>query len=377
MPIAFVNNHTDMKTVDFIAKSLSSTQITELLSKGVPLDTSKLVRVERTYTVNGKEVTTHKWISPNEVEPQHKVVENHHNLPQDHPQYKPMQFAEDELHDWKHGDPLPDFISKEYGKIPPNWSNVQITTNPHSKVWIDAKDTKGRIQRKYHPAFVEQGQQEKWGRCISWTTPDNYSKLQQSIRGIAEEGTQKAKDVSDCLQLMLEMGLRPSSDRDTKSKKKAYGATTLQGNHLVLEGNSLFLRFVGKDGVDHNHEVINPELKDMLLKRKESVGENDQIFSITDVDLRATLKPFGLKSKDLRTICAIRNAKQKLKDIPSTDNPKEYDKTIKQVCDYVCGILGNRREQTYKSYIPQSVWREWSPKGHKAWIDKKGGASNG
>ena len=371
MPIVFVNNFSDIRTVDFISKSLSSNQITELLSKGVPLDTSKLVRVERTYIVNGKEVTTHKWISPDEVEPQHKVVENHHNLPQDHPQYKPLQFAEDKLQDWKHGDPLPDFISKEYGKIPPNWNDVKITTNSNNRIWIDAKDTKGRIQRKYHPVFVEQGQQAKWKRCLGWTTPDNYQKLREHFKNIATLDNVKSKDISDCLQLMLEMGLRPSSERDTKSKKKAYGATTLQANHLVLEGNRLFLRFVGKDGVDHNHEVTDTDLKSMLLERKKAVGEEEQIFSISDADLRATLKPFGIKSKDLRTICAIYNAKRLLKGITPTENAKEYDKIVKQVCDQVCSILGNRREQTDKSYIPQSVWREWSPIGHKAYVNRK------
>ena len=314
----------------------------------------------------------------------------------------PKASKSDHLVPLKAGEKTPEFITKAHGTIPPGWKNIKVATNPNEDLWLQAEDSQGRPQRKYNPVFSAKKQDEKWERCTAWVDEEKYSNLQQSIKGIATAvGTvqpdgkikpfsslERAKNVekSDCLTLILEMGLRPSSEVDTKARTKAYGATTLQAKHVVVEKTktravNVFLRFTGKDGVEHDHQVTDKKLKDMLIRRKNKAmihkGENGQIFDINDRDLRVALEPIGLKPKDLRTICAMHNAQKMLKTMTPTTDAKEFDKIVKQVCDGVCKILGNRREQTFDSYIAPDVWKTFSPEGYKNWLNAKSKKGSG
>ena len=495
MPFVFVDNNSDLSTLDLITKSMSLEDIEKSVDK------SKCVQVERQEPrgKNGKMVTVKRWLRPDAVSEDssvHKVVGNHHLLNKDHSQYqeeseatkpkepkrkrKPKDSSNptkqskstdskpkaprkkralgssplenptpapthnvidaaekahkrlqeqkstpqsdgatkpdpslkqkvkddllskqqptkkrksdkptraDNLPLLKAGEQIPSFITEVY-KIPPGWKNVRVADSPDEKWWIIAEDSEGRTQGKQQPEFRQQKQNEKWERCTPWTEDEKYKSLQKALKEIANRPTknQKEKDkntaVSECLQLMLATGIRPGSEDDTKAKTKAYGATTLQANHLVKKGTQRFLQFTGKDGVKHNHEITDPKLKKMLDKRKTGAemwkGKNGQLFDVSDDDLRKTLEPFDLKPKDLRTICAMRLAQQQLKSIPPTDDPKEFIKVVKQVCNTVCAVLGNRSEETFKSYIAPSVWQEWSPNGLKNWQNakNKGDADN-
>lgn len=289
----------------------------------------------------------------------------------------------DNLRLLKPGEQPPSFITDEYGKLPPGWTNVRVADSPDGKCWVLAKDAAGRTQSKYKPEFKQKLQDEKWERCTPWMDDSKYDHLNTVITKLNNPSTVnptkrvKDKAISECLQLMLATGIRPGSESDTKAKEKAYGATTLQADHVVKKGKQIFLQFTGKDGVQHNHEITDPKLKKMLENRKKSAtfngwnGGKGQLFDIDDGDIRKALKPLGLKPKDLRTICAMRAAKQQLKSIPPTDDPKEFIKIVNQVCDHVCDILGNRREETFRSYIAPTVWQEWSPNGLKNWQNAK------
>ena len=81
------------------------------------------------------------------------------------------------------------------------------------------------------------------------------------------------REQADCTWLMMEQATRPGSDSDTKAKVKAFGATTLLGEHVVKAPDGVRLQFVGKEGVHHDHLIRNPELAKMLLQRKATAGE--------------------------------------------------------------------------------------------------------
>lgn len=61
----------------------------------------------------------------------------------------------------------------------------------------------------------------------------------------------KISEPAKLAALIMSTGIRPGSESDTGAKVKAYGATTLEGRHVVTdsEGNTR-LQFVGKKGVN-------------------------------------------------------------------------------------------------------------------------------
>ena len=161
---------------------------------------------------------------------------------------------------WSAGEELPDHIKSLSKPIPPTWRNVMISPDPNADLLVIGKDDMDRTQYIYSDEFIEFKKSEKFNRVKSILKhPDKVSKFIDSIGD---------KETSDCLKLIHLMGIRPGSTADTKSSVKAYGATTLKGQHVVEESGQVYLRFVGKKGVSQSHLVPNKKLSEMLLNRR-------------------------------------------------------------------------------------------------------------
>jgi DNA topoisomerase IB len=256
---------------------------------------------------------------------------------------------------WKHesGDnELPEHISTL--RIPPAWTDVKYSSDPSSDVLVSGKDVKGRVQRIYSKEFTERSSREKFERISNMLA--EISEIDEQNRSAFEAGDENAS----AFELIRRTGLRPGSDVDTKAKKKAYGATTLEGRHVVEENGKVVLKFTGKKGVDLSIPINNDELSEMLLKRKADSGENGRLFSTNAAKLRAYAKTLGsgtYKVKDLRTLVGTKTASDEVAKI--TEKPKnmdEYKSIVKQVAKVVSQKLGNTPTIALQSYINPTVF---------------------
>lgn len=353
----FVDKHSDTNTVNFLAKSLSP----EIMSKA--LDRTGLVQREIQYkTKNGNIATRKQWVKAGEE--QTNPVQPHPTVSKEERKKRPATpFNLTEK--TKHLVPLsevkevPEFIKK--ANIPPDWREVRIsmTPNPESEVLAIGKDNQDRPHYIYTDSHWDRVNAEKFSRVSDLM--NKRSELTELIDGLED------RDTADCLNLIYKTGLRPGSDRDTKSKVTAYGASTLLGKHVVVEGDKVSLRFIGKKGVQQDHEIHDKVLSGMLVKRKKAAGDDGKLFSTTDAKLRGALSPLGIHTKDLRTMLANTTAKEWLADVEPTDDVKQFIKIRNAVGDAVCSKLGNQRSMSLKSYIDPSVFEKWSPEAYKKW----------
>lgn len=362
----FIDNHSDTDTVNYLSKSLSS----EIMSKA--LDHTGLVQKEvQVQGKNGKVFTRKQWVKANEVGLQERVntawkeeqqkKEKRSTLPA-----TPFNLTEKTKHLVPIGDikEIPEYIKS--ANIPPDWREVMVSPdpNPESEILAIGKDNQDRPHYIYTQKHWDRVNAEKFQRV------SNLMKKKEEL--VSAIGLMKNRDTADCLDLILNMGLRPGSEKDTKSKVTAYGATTLLGRHVSIENNKVFLRFVGKKGVHQDHEVTDEHLAKMLIKRKQKSGDDGKLFEETDdTKLRAALKPLGIHPKDLRTMLANTTAEEWLADVEPTSNAKEFAKIRNLVGDAVCNKLGNQRSMSLKSYIDPSVFEKWSPEGYKNWKDQQ------
>jgi DNA topoisomerase IB len=362
----FVDSGSDNSTLNEISKSLSP----DILEKA--LDKSKLVQVDVQYrTKSGKIATRKQWKSAGEStqidspKPHPKDIEETHKREQI--PATPHNITEKTKHliPWTPGNELPEHIKSLKKPIPPNWRNVMISPHSDSEVLVIGKDDMNRTQYIYNEDFVAQRVSEKFERVRDLM--NHKDKLASFIDSLED------KDVSDCLKLIMQMGIRPGSNRDTKAKVEALGATTLRGENVIEEDGTVYLRFTGKKGVHQDHLVPSTELSKMLLERKQKSGDSGNLFDTTDAKLRKALSPLGIHTKDLRTLLANTIAQDSLKSIPSTSDAKEFGKIRNQVGSVVCEILGNRREESLRSYIDPEVFRKWSSAGIKNWENEKNG----
>lgn len=269
----------------------------------------------------------------------------------------------------KEGEKIPESVEKAIGrKVPKNWTNVMISKDPTKDMQVMGKDSKGRVHMLYTKEHDERQAALKWERTDKLL--ENPKALDNAIEKLAKTD----KESSDCLKLIRLTGLRPGSTTDTKAEKPAYGATTLQGRHVVQEGDKVFLRFVGKEGVDQNHEIRDRSMKATLLERKQNAGDNGDLFKTTDKKLLRCL-PKGIITKDLRTLKANEVARSELAKLPKATNAKEYSKIRSEVGEKVSRVLGNKPEMALSKYINPKRFQEHSPEQHEAWENKKAAKS--
>lgn len=367
----FVNKGTDDRIIEYLFNSIQNMDIPDDEAESVIEELEKsmnkagLVQKEVQVTgKNGQVFMRKQWVKAGEepkatqppASPTKATKSKRNQLPA-----TPHNLTDKTKHlvPWPSGREYPDHIKNLSRPIPPTWRNIMISPDPDSDLLAIGKDDMDRVQYVYSDSFMELKKSEKFERTKSLSR--NSDKVAQYIDALPD------KETSDCLKLIFHMGIRPGSTADTKSAVKAYGASTLKGEHVVEEGGNVYLRFVGKKGVSQNHLVSNKDLANMLLKRKKSAGANGDLFDTSSSKLRAALSPLGIKPKDLRTSLATRTAQDALKAIPSTTDIKEFTKIRNRVGDVVCEILGNQRTMALSSYIDPEVFEKWSPQGYRSW----------
>jgi DNA topoisomerase IB len=143
---------------------------------------------------------------------------------------------------------------------------------------------------------------------------------------------------------------------------KSHGATTLEGRHVVEAPDGTRLKFVGKEGVFHDHLVKDPEVAKMLLERKAKSGDTGQLFNTNEIKLRDYVKTKDggdFLSKDLRTARANMIAIDEINKIPAPKTDKEYKAKRDLVGQRVAHVLGNEIAQSLKSYISPELFSDW------------------
>jgi DNA topoisomerase-1 len=243
-------------------------------------------------------------------------------------------------------------------KVPPAWTDVTYAQDPGAALLVTGRDSKGRRVFIYSEMHAQKQAALKFARI---------NELDQQFKTVAKQNAALAKtagkrDVADCLGLIMAMGIRPGSDRDTKAAKKAYGATTLEGQHVVTEGDTTYLRYTGKKCVDLNLPVPKAWVK-ALQERADKAGPSGRLFGgVTDAMLREhvhSLDGGGFTTKDFRTHLGTSTATELVErmDVPKTQ--AEYRKAVMEVAKKVSSVLGNTPVIALQSYINPSVFGAW------------------
>jgi DNA topoisomerase-1 len=247
-------------------------------------------------------------------------------------------------------------------KIPPAWTDVKVASDPSADLLAIGVDKAGRKQYVYSEKFAKTQAAIKFARIQS--LEKDLPMIEGQLGELRKSTDQKTMDLADCTTLIMKMGIRPGSDDDTKAKVQAYGATTLQGKHVVSEGGKVRLVFTGKKGVAVDLPVEYPDLAKTLAERAERAGEDGEIFSsVNDKNLRefvrGQLDGFGYSPKDFRTRIGTVEAQRLVSELPVPTNEKEYRKAVLAVAKQVAQRLGNTPVVALTSYIAPQCFADW------------------
>jgi DNA topoisomerase-1 len=212
------------------------------------------------------------------------------------------------------------------------------------------------LQYVYSKKFVSKQAAEKFERINA--LDDKMREINKQVAAALKKKSEEAA----CLRLIMATGIRPGSDKDTQAAKKAFGATTLQGQHVVVKGGKVSLRFVGKKGVDLDIPVTDPKLAQELIKRKAAAGKNGKLFATNSGKLSQfthSLDGGGFKTKDMRTYLGTTLAQNLVEKKPIPRTEKEYRAAVRDVARVVSQQLGNTPTVALQSYIAPVSFAGW------------------
>jgi DNA topoisomerase-1 len=161
----------------------------------------------------------------------------------------------------------------------------------------------------------------------------------------------------------MQTGIRPGSEADTGADKKAFGATTLQGQHVVTDADgNVRLKFVGKKGVSLDLPIPNRNLATMLQRRAKRAGPDGQLFpNVNAGGLLRYVHGIGgdFKTKDFRTLLGTKTALDEMKKFKLPRSMSAYKKQVREVAKAVASKLGNTPTVALQSYINPVVFSKW------------------
>jgi DNA topoisomerase-1 len=157
------------------------------------------------------------------------------------------------------------------------------------------------------------------------------------------------------LSLIDKTGFRVGSEADTGGKVRAYGASTLTGEHVKIEGDKMHFDFIGKHGVHIEHTIEDKALAGYL---RDKAGTGERLFHTSDAQARTYLKSISkddFKTKDFRTWNGTAKAIE-ARNGHVAHNEREFAKLQKDVAKAVSAHLGNTPAVALQSYIDPAIW---------------------
>jgi len=242
--------------------------------------------------------------------------------------------------------------------IPPNWTKVSIDVQSNAKV-VSGVDAKGRPTAVYTKEFHANSDAVKHERVERLDS--HVSKVQRAAVKAMMDPTKSARERDDAatVYLISRTAFRPGSAKDTKADTKAFGASTLQKEHVSLDGNKITFKFPSKSGQVTSKTLVDAKLASYLSTRLPSLGDSEKVFRSSGASAGAFLKRNSGKEfliKDLRTWNGTAVAKMEVAKYPVPTTKAELAKVQKAVSVAVSKHLGNTPAIAFKDYINPKVW---------------------
>ena len=139
--------------------------------------------------------------------------------------------------------------------IPPAWTDVWRSAKPDEHLQATGRDARGRKQYRYHAAFREVRESTKYEHMVEfahrWPAIRRTLAEHMTLRGLPRE-----KVLATVVHLLETTLIRVGNDSYAKDNK-SYGLTTLQTNHVEVNGTELKFHFKGKSGKTWQLRVKN------------------------------------------------------------------------------------------------------------------------
>ena len=214
--------------------------------------------------------------------------------------------------------------------IPPAWEDVWICLNARGHIQATGRDSKGRIQYRYHDEWTKITAEMKYDDVVYFAS--QLPRLRRQVSRDLQNTEMTLNTVSALVVKLIDLyNIRVGSDEYAKSNE-SYGLTTLKSMHLKTvrgekaEGrHDAIFEFTGKSGKDWEIKIEDDHLVDLILKTKKLGSRDDDLFMYiseagNEVDLKAehinqyirASSGMGFTAKNFRTWAASSRCAERL-----------------------------------------------------------------
>jgi DNA topoisomerase I len=248
--------------------------------------------------------------------------------------------------------------------IPPAWTDVWICPSPYGHLQAVGRDAKGRKQYRYHSAYRNQRDQTKYGRMLAFgaALPAIRKRIEEDL---SLPGLPKNKVLAAIVRLLERTCMRIGNDEYVK-QNESYGLTTLQDNHVKVEGSKMRFKFRGKSGQLQDIELEDPRLAKIVKKCRDIPGwelfqyldESGENCDVTSTDVNKYIRDIAgedFTAKDFRTWGGTGWAALTFEELGPAETDTEKKKRVVEAIKSVASKLGNRPATCRKYYVHPAI----------------------
>jgi DNA topoisomerase I len=248
--------------------------------------------------------------------------------------------------------------------IPPAWTDVRICPFPDGHIQATGRDAKGRKQYRYHAEYREAQEQSKYQHLVEFAEVLPALRAQvaehMSLRGLPRE-----KILATVVHLLETTLIRVGNDEYAKANE-SYGLTTLQSEHVAVEGSEVRFRFTGKSGKQWSLALRDRRVARIIRACQELPGQDllqyfdddKELRSVSSGDVNAYLREIAgrdITAKDFRTWAGTVLMARFLRASGQIESETKARRAMSAAVKQVAAALGNTAAVCRKSYIHPAV----------------------
>lgn len=244
--------------------------------------------------------------------------------------------------------------------IPPAWQSVWICTSAQGHLQATGRDSKGRKQYLYHPAWRKLREAKKYAHMIAFGL--QLPRIRQQVESdLSSPGLSRQKVLAMLIDLLENTLIRIGNDEYTKTNQ-SFGLTTLRHRHVDIQGSTVIFHFRGKSGVEHALTLRDRRMARLIRHLQELPGqalfqyvdEQGQRHAIGSADVNDYLQQIthgNYTAKDFRTWFGSLHTLLALSECPPCGNTAEAKKNIVAAVRIAATRLGNTPAICRNSYV--------------------------
>ena len=244
--------------------------------------------------------------------------------------------------------------------IPPAWTDVWICASADGHIQATGRDAKGRKQYKYHAEYREAREHSKYEHLFEFAAalPAIRAKVAEhmSLRGLPRE-----KVLATVVHL-LETTLIRVGNHEYARTNQSYGLTTLQSDHVAVDGSEVRFHFTGKSGKQWSLAMRDRRVARIVRACQELPGqdllqyfdENRTLHAVSSGDVNAYLREItgvDITAKDFRTWAGTTLMARHLSASDPVTSATQAKRVMSAAVKKVAAALGNTAAVCRKSYI--------------------------